>query len=279
MSCLKKKNVGRSYCANLPQLLAGMIKTPPSFKIPADTADVKVFLQDAIKADPAIRVYLFPTFVNVEDAKEDAVRQETPNADLDVRPGKYRWRVSMSADLCTHTAIQSHKGSGDRVIFFDINEQLFGTELSDGAFAGHLMSLFSPEKLQISDGSNATVTPVYVVLKGTKQIDDHGILIDGSFVNELIPLSDVEIKLIGSLTSTTIHASVKTVCDGVDILGLVAADFVLKKTDGTTQTITAVAYANGVYTITGTSFEAGTLNLVVPEDLSIDAYEASPVTV
>jgi len=271
-----KKNLGVSLCNKLPQLFAGMFTTPLGFEIPDTTEDVKQFLQDAlIDPDPSKRIYLWPSFVGLEDAKEDAVYEETPLADIFVRAGKYRWRAMMTPDLCIHTAMHTHLGGNQRVLFYDVENQIFGTKTATG-IKGFTVSLLSPEKLVISDGSAATKSPVYIVLKNSKEIDAKGALFEADYVNELIRLSDVDITILTSPapSATGFKFTIKGNCDGVDILGLVSADFVFLKTDGTVQTIT-VTSAGGVYTAAGTGLTSGTLDIVPPDELSIPGYEST----
>jgi len=129
-----KKNLGVTKCDRLPQLFRGMITTPLNFKITAANlatpALLQTALQTAIEAGIANRIYLWPTFVGFESASEEAIYEETPLADLLVRDGKYRFRFHIKKNLCLHRAMFTHRGADQRVFFFDIENQLFGTELS-----------------------------------------------------------------------------------------------------------------------------------------------------
>lgn len=275
----KKKNLGVSKCAKLPQMFAGMFTTGLNFKIPAATlalgdAAIQTYLQDAmIHADPNQRIHLWPNFVGFEDAKEDAVYEETPLADLKVRDGKYRWRVQVQPDLCILRAMASHNGGNQRVIFYDVENQLFGMENLAGDFMGFNVSLLNVEKLMISDGSTATRTPIYIVLKNSKQVDKTGVIMAADYVDSLDRLTDVDITIIGTPSATQVKVTVNASCDGTPILGLALADFVLLTAAGVVQTITSITEVNGVYTLIGTGFVDGTVNLVTPDLLTIKAYE------
>lgn len=280
-----KKNMGVVRCTQLPQMFSGMFTTPLGFKIPAATialgdAAIQTYLQDAM-LNPNLneRIYFWPSFVGFEDAKEDAVYEETPLSDLKVRDGKYRWRVQVQQDLCTHRAMGTHNGGNQRVMFTDIESQLFGMDNPAGDFMGFTVSLINVEKLMISDGSAATRTPIYIILKNSKQVDKTGALIQADFVDELARLTDVEITIIGTPTATEIKASVKTVCDETSILGLVVGDFIKKTAAGVVQSITSLTEANGVYTLVGTGWTTGTLELDTPDQLTIQAYEGTPAIV
>lgn len=280
-----KKNMGVVKCTKLPQMFSGMFTTPIGFKIPAatiasgDTA-IQTYLQNAM-LDPDLneRIFLWPAFVGFEDAKEDAVYEETPLADLKVRDGKYRWRVQVQQDLCTHRAMGTHNGGNQRVMFYDIENQLFGMDNTAGDFMGFNVSLLNVEKLMISDGSAATRTPIYIILKNSKQVDKTGAVMAADYVDELNRLTDVALTIIGTPTATEIKVTVKTVCDETSILGLVVGDFIKKTAAGVVQTITSLTEVNGVYTLVGTGWTTGTLELDTPDQLSIQAYEGTPVVV
>jgi len=280
-----KKNMGVVRCTMLPQMFATMFTTPLGFKIPAATIEegadaIKLYLQDAmLNPDLNERIFLWPPFVGFEDAKEDAVYEETPLADLKVRDGKYRWRVQVQQDLCTHRAMGTHNGGNQRVMFFDIENQLFGMDNTDGDFMGFNVSLLNVEKLMISDGSAATRTPIYIVLKNSKQIDKTGAIMEASYVDELNRLTDGQITVVGVPTATEIKATVRTVCDETNILGLEMADFIKKSAAGVVEPITSVTEVDGVYTIVGTAFTTGTLGGETPDNLSVKAYELIPATV
>lgn len=281
-----KKNMGVVKCTRLPQMFSGMFSTPMGFKIPAATialgnTAIQTYLQTAmLNPDLNERIFLWPPFVGFEDAKEDAVYEETPLADLKVRDGKYRWRVQVQQDLCTHRAMGTHNGGNQRIMFLDIENQKFGMKNEAGDFMGFTASLINVEKLMISNGSEATRTPIYIILKNNKQIDNNGALIQADYIDELNRLTDVELDIIGTSTVTQIKTTVKTSCDETSILGLVAADFIKRSAAGVIETITSVTEVNGVYTLVGPAFTVGgTLTLDTPDQLSIQAYEATPVIV
>lgn len=282
-----KKNLGVSKCDILPQVFAGMIETPLSFKLPAATAAdpalAKAALQTALKAGLATRIYKFPDFAGFENVSEDAIYEENALTDMLVRAGKYRWRFSIAKNLCLHKAMFSHnsKGGDIRIFFYDIDGNLFGTELSDGSVAGFRVSLLNVEKLLISDGSVSTKSPIYVVLKDHKEIDKKGVLFDGSFVGELFPLTDVTlaVEALPVITATDFYLSVKVACDGTPVSGLVLADFAVTNNAGAAQVPTAfeeTSAGSGIYHFTkSTNFVDGYVNLVAAADLTIDAYEST----
>lgn len=280
-----KQNLGVSRCNILPQMFAGMITTPLNFSIPAATAAVPAtclaYLQAAVKSGLGVRIYKWPDLSGFEDNSEDAVYEETPLDDILVRDGKYRWRLYIAKSLCLHKAMFTHRGGNQRVLFYDIEGNIFGTELSDGTIAGFTVSLLNVEKLKISDGSVATKSPVYVVLKNSKEVDEAGVLFSGSFYGELVPLTDAELTINPDFatTLTTFHLLVKNACDGDPISGLVLADFAVTTTAGAAQVPTGVTESpagSGNYVIVkSTNFADGFVNLVAASALTVDAYEST----
>lgn len=282
-----KKNLGLIRCNKLPQQFVQMITTPVGFRLTsaqvADSAQAKTALQAAIKTGKANRIYLWPNFANCEGVSEEAVYEETPLTDIVVRQGKYRFRAHITKNLCMHKAMFSHSGGDQRVFFLDSEDNLFGTEFSDGSMGGFLVSLLNVEKLMISDGSVSTKSPVYIVLKNPREIDERGILVPGDIVSELVPLTDVDIVVLASPapTTTSFDVSVKTSCDGTPVSGLVLADFEILNGSGATQetntTVTETPAGSGVYRCVKTagSFVDGSVTLVASSVLSIDAYEVT----
>jgi predicted enzyme related to lactoylglutathione lyase len=277
-----KSNLGLSKCDDLPQMPRGMITTPASFSLTAaqaaDPALALAAIQDAIKNGLASRVYLWPKFVGMEDASEEAIYEDTPLADIAVRDGKYRWRFHIKKSMCLHKAMFTHRGSGDRVFLLDNKNQLFGTELSNGNIAGFTMSLLHTEKLKFSDGSVATKSPIYVVLEDSEEVDESGVLFDGTFVRELIPLTDVSLA-VTVVDSDNVRVAVTRKCDGIPVSGLVAADFVFTTSGGAAQapdTVTETSSGSGIYlAVRAANFVDGFVNLEAAADLTIDAYEST----
>lgn len=279
-----KKNLGKSKCIKLPQVIRGMISTNDDFRLTAaqaaDPALAKTALQNAIKAGLASRIYKWPDFSMFEQANEDAVYEETPLTDLPVRDGKYRMRFGITKNLCIHKAMYSHRSLGGttRAFFYDLEDNLIGTEFSDGKVGGFRLSLLNSEKLVISDGSVSTKSPVYIVLSNNKELDKSGVLLDGSYVDELFPLTDAELTVELGEDDTTLLVIVKNACDGTPVTGLIAADFNFLKDDDTAQdpdTVVEQGTGSGIYLATrAASFVSGSVDLVAASALSIDAYES-----
>lgn len=275
MICITdKKNMGVSRCNKLPQTMRSMITTPIGFSCTPEQAIDPDFWQDACLSGKATRIYIWPDFVNVEDKSEEAVYEQTPLATLVVRDGRYQYLLQISQNLCLHKAMFTHRQKNGRVFIFDIANQLFCTEDSDGNLRGFSIQLLHTEKLKISNGQVATKSPIYLALENNLEIDEHGVLIDAAFINDLDRLTDVTLEVI-SAADDEIVVKVYVACDGTPLNGLVKEDFVLLKADGDVQAIVALTEDDGTYTLTGVAWVTGSIDLVAAADLSVTAYEST----
>lgn len=283
MSCetKKKKNLGVVRCKDLPDMPLCMITTPPNAVIPQATLDdpeaLEIFIQGKLLADEADRWYLWPLFKGFEDQSEESVYEDTPLADLKVRDGKYRFRHFFKENMCMHKAMGTHSGSGDRVIYMDISNNLWLSVDEDGDGRGFQSSLINREKLRLSDGSVSTKTPLYVVFGNPAEQDDFGAVIDGAFVNNLIRLTDVTLTVQAGATSGIIKLTVQTTCDKINVTGLLVADFVVTNGAGASIVVSTATYADGVYTLTqaGNLFVDGFVNLRAASLLTVPGYEST----
>lgn len=284
----EKQNLGLVRCTKLPQLPKGMFTTPPAFKIPVATyqagqAAIYAYLLAAMKAVKDSRIYFWPRFVGYEDISDPAVYDENILADLFVFNGKSKFNAMFNESLCVHKAMVTHNGSGHRVIPIDIKNQLNGTKLSNGDFAGYLVSLQNMEKLKRSDGQAATKSIVRIVLADSDELDRNGVLLDaGDFLSELSTkkLTDVELALVGNPAVGLIKFTIKTVCDQEDVSGFLYTDFELTKTsDGSKVPLTSITRdaTTGVYSAisAGNLFVDGTFNMKAPSLISLDSYEST----
>ena len=167
------------------------------------------------------------------------------------------------------------RANGGRAFLFDKKNQLVGTNDSSGNYKGFGIQLLHTEKLMFSDGTVASKSPIMLALRDNLELDQNGFTTTASFINDLIRLTDVTVTVV-SAASDSLVVSVAITCDGTPVNGLVAADFSVLTGAGATQAIGSVSEADGTYTITpSTSFASGTVALVTPEDLSIDAYDGT----
>jgi hypothetical protein len=286
-----KKNLGKSKCTKLPKLFKYMITTPDNFFLAAaDYADgdaLKTAFQDLLLEPIASRGYRWPNFSAVEETSEDAQYEDNALGITPIRDGQYRFKPSISKNLCVHQAMFSHRAINEgRVFFVDLDNQLFGTDDGEGNIYGFSIGLLWTEKLKISNGSDSTKSPLYLVLADNEEIDKSGVLLDASKLNFLEPLTDVTLTLPVAAAVGVIVVDVKQTCDGTPVNGLLVADFVLYAADGVALQALGVLTADpnvpGRYSIaqpSGNAFEDGTLTLRAPSLLTVKAYEAEAAIV
>jgi hypothetical protein len=286
MACLiKKKNISLPKCFLKPGLFTELIETPKSFKIAAadldDPAAVKTAFQNALLAGEASRIYLYPRFYNTENQTEAQVRAQTPLGTSFVRNGKYRFLHQMDIDITTHTAIATHRSTDGRVFYRDNEGNVWGTTLSNGDFAGFSFSLLSPENMTPTDGTNPTLSGVFVELASPKEWNENGAALEGAFVDELNRLADAEIATVGALSATDIVVKVTTAQDDVSIEGLLPADFDLRDAAGVAQAITGAPYdaTTETYNLEGAAFVDGTLALKAPSTTTKPYETLAPITI
>jgi hypothetical protein len=268
----RKKNVGFGKCAKMPGYFKMFITTPDDFEVTPEQAIDPAFWQAAIEAAYASRIYLWPELFNNTPEPEETIYQSTALGKRKVRNGKYEWLFNFSESLCFHRALYTHGATSGRILLIDTEDAINGTENAAGNLMGYKIDMFSPEKMVDNTGDEVAMSPVRVTLKNTLERDRDGIMISVDFLGELERLTDANIEVV-SAANDEIVVRVSIDCDGTEILGLVKADFVLLDDAGDPQTITtSTDNGDGTYTLAG-AFESGTINLVSPATLSIDAYE------
>ena len=278
---ITKKNLGLSKCNKLPSLIKSIITTPASFKLTPvqllTESATKTALQNALLAGIAQRIYLWPNFVGFENISQEAVYEVNALAYIPVRDGNYRFKFHIKESLCFHKAMYTHRANGGRAFLFDVENQLIGTQDDDGNFMGLSIQNLNTEKLMFSDGSVSTKSPILLALSDNKELDQDGAILDAAFVNTLTRLTDVTLEVV-SASATTIVVKVFVTCDETPVNGLTDEDFVVLDAAGDPQTISGATEDDGTYTLTGSSIDSGTIDLVAAADLSVPGYEAQETT-
>lgn len=279
-------NIYLSKCNDIPSVLSGFFETPSGFTIPIATAvdpvALKAFLQAAMKAPIATRIYWWPDLDNFTDQSEATTYQTSVLSERETNPGRYKFMFGITQSLCTHKAMYSHKKRTGGALLLDLNGKMLASFNSAGDITCLELSMLNPEKLKFSDGSVATESPIVLSLRRHTQIDETGVMIDvSSFLNELIRLADVVLTNTIAQATTILSITVKQKCDGTPIIGLILTDFVVKSTAGATQTATSfLDNGDGTYTLTkSTNWIDGSITLKPASTLSLTAYEANTLVV
>lgn len=283
VSCNDVLNLGTSKCKKIPKLLKGIIKTPNSYTITAELAASATQWQTDIEADINARIYLFPQWAKaLEDVSSDQVVEDTPLGLTGVDAGQHRWKLGFVENLQLHKAMYSHRNTEGRVFLIDRENKIISTSDDDGTtLKGFLLDNLLTEKLKLSDGALASKTWVGVNLADNTELDERGFMTEAPFVNSLLSLTSVVITIASDPTpsATAFNFSVASLLDGTPIIGLDKADLIFLTAAGVDQ-ISAIdtltePLEDGDYVIAGTAMATGSLNLKLPADLSLDAYEST----
>lgn len=269
------KNVGASACKKFPQAVEGIIKTPSDFTISAVNAALAANWQSAIVDVASARVHLFPLAHDFENLSEEATRAASGlGKEVTVRLGQYRFRLLFRENLELHKSIYSHLGSGGRIFLIDTSKKLIGTSDDNGVtLKGFNLDQFQPEKIQFGDGSNPSLSPVYMSLTNNEELDVNGQQI--SFSTQLLALkalTDVKLAVVGTPDASGFVVSVLSALDNVAIKGLVDADFI--RASGISTSSFGTDNGDGTYTFTGSGMTTGTITLRAASLLTVKAWEA-----
>lgn len=271
-------NISVSKCKRLPGTLKGMITAPANFKLTFENAADPAQWQTAIKAAKASRVYKWPKAVTFENTSEEAIYEESPVSTMNVRDGRYRFKLAFRENLEVAKEIETHK-SDETAFLIDTNNQLIGWEVETGYIGGFTIDMINPENLMFNDGAGiASKKPVYISLADPDEFNKKGIMIDVN-LTRAVALSDVEVTVVSAIATKIVVKVLKKV-DNVAILGLDTVtppgDFVLLDSGGSAQTITTITdNGDGTYDLDGAAFVSGTVNLKAASALSLDAYEST----
>jgi hypothetical protein len=281
---LVKKPLGLGNCPSMPEYFRRMFTATVGWFIPAATiasgnAAILTFIQNAILTKD---IYLWPQMFSSEDQSEETVYQSTPLGKRKVRDGFYEWLINFSDSLCSHKAMYTHRSTNTGVIFWDTANQLNGYLNAAGDFYPLSVQMLNTEKMKPNTGSEVAMSPVRITLADNLEFDRDGALLAMTGLNGLIPLTEVTITRISSI-STAVVVEVVISCDSTPLEGLTTGDFVLLTAAGAAQTISSVTESvtiPGRYTLAGTGLVSGTVRTADPDDLSVEAYETvTPATV
>lgn len=279
--------IGVSSCDKILEYVKSFIYVPSNFVMTLEDALTGSKWQDAVKATKAQRAVWWPLAHMHENASTEAVYDDTVLSTYKVDDGKYIFDFMFKVNMTQHKAMKSYDRASGRVYLVDRNNLIQGFTTDNVNFRGLTAKIFV-EKLRTNDGSLTTATRVRVVLLDNQEIDRNGRLIDGgSFYSGIIPLTAAKITVgasasggdvTGSPSATAGAVKVINANDGTGVVGLVKADFNFVLTNGDSQNSaidTVTDNGDGTYTIASTSAATGTVDLVAPSALTIDAYEST----
>lgn len=211
-----------------------------------------------------------------EDQSSDDTIYEAPSQKRKLtKRGKTRYMFQYDIPFQVHRTLMTYYNNADLRVFLVRDGRL--CFYNDGGTArGFSLSMLNIGRMKDvpADGSTPGYTPIYLDLNDYRQWDVYGEIIEPSWnVNDLEPLIDVTLEVVGSPTSSSVviraYAADGYDSDGavkkVGIKGIVEADW------GTLGIGTAASYtdnADGTYTFASSAaFSTGAVNLVAPASM------------
>lgn len=277
-----KKNLGLSRCG-MPGMPKGMITVPKGTAISQANFVSKTWWNAKLLAAYSQRAFLWPWFRTIENLGAQPTYEDTPLSRMKVMKGRLGWRFGIKESMCLHTAMFTHNSAGSDVdvILIDNENNFIGTLDEDGMVRGFSIDLLNLEDIVFSDGSVSSKSPLYLALSDSDELNANGVMFKATFVNQLYRIVDVELEVIGAITSGAVSIQVSAKCDGTPISGLAKEDFTFKKdSDGSAVVISTApedADTPGLYHLTqvGNLFVDGKVNLVSAATLTVKGYEST----
>jgi len=164
--------------------------------------------------------------------------------------------------LDSHSALKSYQNSGyTRIFEFTKDGYIKAVQGEDGSIKGQLLSNLTVGIRQDGTFDAMPTTTVELTYKDFNEFENNGVITQPDFdINAYEGIYPVTLSLV-SATSSQIVVTATTGYEGLSVEGLALADFELLRTNGATQTISAVSDSGNTYTLTGSSLQSGTLGL------------------
>lgn len=262
---------GKQQCLEAP--VKTMIMTTDDFSF--NERDLMDIMSNWKKGVQDKDLYPFPNIEGIEDASTEATTKEGRYTTYLLKKGVEGAKYRLDVSICTFSALKTLDNSDFKRVF-EITEagEVTCEVEEDGTIKGRKLSSFFLENRKRATDEDKP----YVNTNLKFENDEFDIVKPKADVTDLEGIYDVQLDIV-SATATTIKVKAFVSCSGANVENLTQANFKLVKADGTNQNITAVSYANGVYTLTGTGLVSGTLStngvIVQPSIM----YEAHPTNV
>lgn len=179
--------------------------------------------------------------------------------------------------VCSHRALKSYNGKKMRVYEFTDAQEILGTTPDGVKVRGQQVTIEVGKRVSAMPDKPAH-TPVTLTYSDYNEFENSPVVLKPSWSQiDLNGIMDVDLKLFGTPTATSIKFTADAGCAGDVVTSLENADVVLLNADGTPKTHSFVtADANGVYELTGTGFANGmTINLNGVVAKTEDSYEST----
>lgn len=202
-----------------------------------------------------------------DQSSEDTIYESALGKRKLLKRGKTRYMFQFDIPLSVHRTLMTDFNNAD-LRMFPIRDGKICFYNDSGTGKGFSTSMINIGRMKEvpADGSTPAFTPVYIDLANYREWDMYGEFIEPAWnVNDLAPMTDVEIAQETTPKSTSAVSFTVYAEDGYDssgavrkvyIGGLLAADIdYTVAADGSAQEAWTLSESNGVYTITATTPE------------------------
>lgn len=210
-----------------------------------------------------------------DQSSEDTIYESALGKRKLLKRGKTRYMFQFDVPLSVHRTLMSDFNSAD-LRMFPVRDGKLCFYNDNGTAKGFSTSMINIGRMAEvpADGSTPAFTPVYIDLDNYREWDMYGEFLEPSWnVNDLEPLVDVDLEIVGTPTTSEVVVRVFA-SDGYDsdgavkkvgIKGIVEADFVSGFGTATSMTDNA----DGTYTFASSAaFSTGTVNLKAPSAMA-----------
>ena len=250
-----------------------------------DQADAKLLASHQTKIQNGNEIP-FPPHLTLEDRSSGVVNEQTALGIKNVSQGTVEHALAIAANTDLYKRIETFKGSNEEFdVFYQTDTgKLIMRKNSDGTYGGFEMDFNNVENPNLNDGSVTAKATVHLSIDPV-QWREQAVSFKPDFSTlKLKALTDLIITIV-TQGATEITFTVKRTSDNEDIqnanpiYNLAEGDFDLLDGTGSAQTIdtftTGTVSTSGVYTLAGTAFVSGTLDLKDSSLMATSGYDSS----
>lgn len=286
-STVNNGNTGVPGCYFNPKNIVGLIMVDKNAAFtPAQVADFKTTLQTAVLASGTSRIYPIFRFVEVSDNSEEETVATAGYGDKEfVKEGDYDLKFRfIKGGVCLLHNLRKFNHSDMKVLLVDSDNNIFGTQNSDGNLLGLSCTVFAP-KFKFNDGSNATAYYFRLVLGKPEELNDAPgfVACDFNVENEIKGNLDVQlVEVETDLGVATIK--LQTACGKTDLYDTYDDEFAAAGMWSVVDSTGAAVVISGVvkdavnkaWDISFTGTGVHTINLAAPSVLAAAGIGGAP---
>lgn len=269
-------NLGRKGTRQDNELVAidGLILTTADFDASIANLAIEKTWTDGIKAGQVFPINGVDSYE--DQSSEDTIYEAPSGRRKLLKRGKTRYMFQLDVPFSVHRTLQLSYNNAD-LRYFPIRDGKICFYNDGGTAKGFSTSMVNIGRMKEvpADGSTPAFTPLYLDMDNYRQWDMYGETLEPTWnVNDLEPLIDVVLKVVGTPTASEVVIGVYA-SDGYDsdgtvkevyVKGIVQADFDISGV-GTATGFTD--NADGTYKFTSSSaFSTGDVNLVAPASMA-----------